>query len=163
MAAKGIVSGLNFDTIDTIVEFGPGTGIFTAQLVNHAKPNTKLILIELEPSYNNVLIEKFGDRIIIENTGAETVETVLRKHGCDNCGLIVSSLPFNLPEDTREQLFNAVDRLTKKGTTMRFFTYFPSTMKKIYARFPLTFIKFVPWNFPPMFIYEINQETKQNS
>jgi phospholipid N-methyltransferase len=47
--------GLDWNKIDTIVELGPGSGTFTAEIISRCKPTAKIILIELEDSYVSLL------------------------------------------------------------------------------------------------------------
>ncbi|MGL5353252.1 MAG: SAM-dependent methyltransferase, partial [Clostridium sp.] len=44
--AKKMIESINFESAECIVEYGPGTGVFTEKLVRNKKRSTILILIE---------------------------------------------------------------------------------------------------------------------
>ena len=154
-AGEALIDNIDFQNIDTIIELGPGTGAFTKVVLSRCKPETKIILIEIEKSYIAPLQNKFGARVIIENTSAHLLDSVLDKHGIEKADLMISGLPF-LPEDMKSQFVQALSRQTDQGAIYRFFTYMPPIMNKGYSELPLRKKSFVLRNFPPMWIYGIN-------
>ena len=49
--SRGMIRPINFKTAKVIVEYGPGTGSFTRELVIHRNPGTALLLIERNPLF----------------------------------------------------------------------------------------------------------------
>ena len=94
------------------------------------------------------------------NNEASHLESELDKSlvrmGIEHVDLVISGLPFNMPEGVKIKLQKTLQSLTTMGTTMRWFTYFPWLMKKHYRQFNLRRACFVFWNFPPMWIYTVN-------
>jgi phosphatidylethanolamine/phosphatidyl-N-methylethanolamine N-methyltransferase len=154
-ASVAMVQSLDFSRIDTIVELGPGTGVFTQEVLKRCKPDAKIILIEIERSYVGLLKWKFGDRVIVENASAHHLDELLAKHGMVRPDLVLSGLPF-LKKETRKLLFGSIKRYTDKGTIFRFFTYMPPVMKHVYRELPVRRLSFILGNFPPFWVYGIN-------
>lgn len=155
-AGREIINNIDFSGIETIIELGPGTGIFTREIIRKCKPETKIILIELEDTYVNLLRRKFGKRVIIENTSAHLLDEVLKRNNIEKVDLIVSGLPFSLPHEILEKLCISIKRQTDNGTIYRFFTYMPPIMKLAYTDLPIREVSFVSRNFPPLWVYGIN-------
>ena len=155
-AARKMVKGLNLGQMKYVVELGPGTGAFTDILAKRLSNDCKVLLIELEHSFIKNLENKYDHRFEIVEASASELENLLNDRGIDNVDLVISSLPFNMPERVKNKLQDTLIKLTEKGTCLRWFTYFPWLMKKHYKRFNFEKAYFVAWNFPPMWIYTVN-------
>lgn len=154
-ASRAILYGLDWNKINTVVELGPGSGTFTAEIIARCKPGTNVVLIELEDSYVELLQNKFGNKIKVVHDSAHRMNEILEEMHLSHADLIVSSLPF-LQKRISQQIFAAILEQTKTGAAFRFFTYMPPIMKWFYQGMPLHKVKFVLNNIPPMWIYGIN-------
>lgn len=56
--ARAMVKPVEFSTASCIVEFGPGTGVFTEKLINMRKKDTVLFLIEQNKEFYKLLNNK---------------------------------------------------------------------------------------------------------
>lgn len=156
LASRAMLEGINFSAIDSVVELGPGTGVFTREILKRCQPDTKILLLEVEESYVKMLREQFGGKVIIERASAHLLDALLAKHRIKQVGLIVSGLPFSLPEPIKKELFESIRRHTSSDTIFRFFTYNPPLMKRAYKSLPIRKISFVLANIPPLWVYGIN-------
>ncbi len=154
-ACTAMLKNIDFRTIHTVVELGPGTGIFTKELIKRCAPDANILLIELEKSYVENLRQKFGTRVTIENARAELLDDILEKHSLRKADLIVSGLPF-FKEAINNKLLESIKKQTEEKAIFRFFTYLPPVAKRIYKKLPLRKIAFVLKNIPPLWIYGVN-------
>lgn len=154
-SSRAMISKIDFDKVDTIIELGPGTGCFTREILKKAKPGTKIILIEIDDFYVKLLKEKFNGKVIIEHRGAQELDEVLKKHQVEKVDLIISGLPF-LPDEYKERMYNQIKLECDKGAIFRFFTYMPPVMKKVYKDFELKKVAFEVRNVPPLWVYGVN-------
>ena len=154
-AGRAMVKNINFSNIHSVVELGPGTGVFTNELVKRCLPGTKIILIELEKSYIENLRKLFGDKVTVENTNAHLLDEVLKKHGVSKLDLMISGLPF-FEEVISEQFIDTIKHRIDTGTAFRFFTYVPPVAKRVYKKLSIKKIAFVLKNIPPLWIYGVN-------
>lgn len=155
-AARAMVRGLDLGQMKYVVELGPGTGVFTDILAERLPDDCKVLLIELEESYIENLQGKYDNRFEIVQCSACELEELLSERGVISVDLVISGLPFNMPEEVKTKLQATLLSLTNSGTRMRWFTYFPWLMKNHYEQFNLYRASFVAWNFPPMWIYAVN-------
>ncbi|MSU55942.1 MAG: methyltransferase domain-containing protein [Candidatus Taylorbacteria bacterium] len=153
-AAEAMVAGIDFTKIRTVVELGPGTGVFTEELLKRCILGTKVVLVEIEEKYVALLQERFGDKVIVEHASVADLETLIGKHG-GRVDLIVSGLPVLIPSVT-ETLLVSIKRHTERGTIYRFFSYVPPLVKRVYRGLPVQKIAFVLLNLPPLWVYELS-------
>ena len=109
--SAAMAKAANFKLGDIVVEFGPGTGVITAQLLAHGVSPSQLLLIEFNQKFVNILRMRFPHLTIL-HADAWQIEKILEKHFPEKkCAAIVSSLPLlNFPKSQRVELMAAVDR-----------------------------------------------------
>lgn len=154
-SSKAMLKGIDFNRVSVVVELGPGNGVFTQEIIKTVTADTKIIVFELEPTYINLLQNKFGDRITLVNKSAHLLSETLEELGIDKVDVIISGLPF-LQGDIKQKTDEAIYQLTRRGTIYRFFTYMPGIMKNVYKELPIEKKYFELRNIPPLWVYGIN-------
>lgn len=100
---------IDFDEPAVIVEYGPGNGVFSEYILEHMTEDSRLILIESNPDFADMLEEKTeGDsRAVVVRDLAQNVEEIVADQGLDEVDYIVSGIPFSfLDEEERQDLLN---------------------------------------------------------
>lgn len=129
---RKMLDGLDFSKISTVVELGPGTGVFTREILRRARPGTKVLLVELNTDFAAALAREFGDRVFVENASAADFEALLAKRGLGRADLVVSGLGLPaMPVQIRESILSAVARQVGAGAEFRMFTYVLGTLRKL--------------------------------
>ncbi len=97
---------------EIVVEFGPGTGVITAQLLAQGVLPSQLLLIEFNAKFAANLRMRFPQLNILQGD-AWQIEKIMAEHfPGKKCSAIVSSLPLlNFPKAQRALLMAAVDRV----------------------------------------------------
>ena len=97
---------------EVVVEFGPGTGVITAQLLAQGVLPSQLLLIEFNAKFAANLRMRFPHLNILQGD-AWQIEKIMAEHfPGQKCSAIVSSLPLlNFPKAQRALLMAAVDRV----------------------------------------------------
>lgn len=114
---------INFAHARVIVEFGPGTGTISRELLKHMHPDAHLMLIESNPRFVRVLRKTLSDpRVSVWEGSAEDVQQRIHASGNVAADIIVSGIPFSdIKEPARSEIIrNAFDALTPNG---RMITY----------------------------------------
>lgn len=157
---KTVCSKINFARSDLIVEYGPGTGVFTNYLLKNMKNDSRLILIERNKYFDSILKRTIQDpRVIIVNDSAENVLETLRTYQESQADYILSGIPFLLLNDDMKNriLYNTHRALKTKGKFLVYQTCFQADHHlKVYLDrfFPTVRTKFELMNIPPLRIYE---------
>ena len=78
-----------------VVELGPGTGGTTRALLRAMQPEARLLAIEINPHFVEVLQRWPEKRLIVEQGSAVDVGGILAAHGLSAPDVIVSGIPFS--------------------------------------------------------------------
>lgn len=157
---KKVCSKINFDGTHLIVEYGPGTGVFTNYLLKKMTTDSRLIAIERNKVFDSILKKTIQDpRVVIVNGNAENVLETLMTCKESRADYIISGIPFMwIPEVMKNKiLFNTHRALKKGGKFLVYQTCFQTDnhLKVHLDRlFPIVRTKFEIRNIPPLRIYE---------
>ena len=89
-----------------IVEYGPGIGNVTAQILRRLAPAARLIAIETHGDFVRHLRRHLPDpRLTVVDGSAADVARILQDHGHVRASYIISGIPFStLPREQREHI-----------------------------------------------------------
>ena len=150
-----IIRSIDFRNSDCIVELGPGLGTFTKYILKKANQNTRLLCFEINRKFCSYLSKSINDkRLILMNSGAESINQNLRKLGIKNADCIVSGLPFNNFSDAKKKrILMEVKSSLKDDGRFILFQYTNGLNAMLESHFKKVIRKFVPINVPPSFVY----------
>jgi len=107
-----------------IVEFGPGTGVFTEVIAKKMPKDAQCLAIELQEDFVKIVKERCPT-VTVFHESATNVSACLAKMGLDKCDCIVSGLPFAIFEDDLQNaILDAAFNALKPGGVFVTFTYF---------------------------------------
>lgn len=118
-----LLSQIDWDRAEVIVEYGAGVGTFTRELLSRMSPDAHLLVLETNGDFVEFLRDSIRDpRLIVAHASAAEVESVLRENGLARADYIISGIPFStLPPDVRDAIIVATrDALKPDG---RFLVY----------------------------------------
>ncbi len=152
--AKKMLKPIRFDTTNCIVEFGPGTGVFTKEILQKMSVNSILLTFEINSIFYDELIKINDSRLIVINDSAEKIEHYLLLHNQKKADYIVSSLPFAMiPDDVVNNILKkSFQVLSEKGKFIQF-QYTLNALSKLKLLFNKVDINFTFLNIPPAFIF----------
>ncbi|HRI36559.1 MAG TPA: rRNA adenine N-6-methyltransferase family protein [bacterium] len=135
--ARAMMEGIDFDSTRLIVEFGPGTGIFTDEIIARMHQECMLVTIEIDPHYAEYLRGKYHERsnVVVVEDSAGNLEPILDRYNLSDreVGAIVSGLPTPaIPKPDLTRMISSIRRNTETGAKFRMFTYAPSVMIPYY-------------------------------
>ncbi len=154
---------INFPETKLIIEYGPGTGVFTLNLLKNMPPHSKLIAIERNRSLYRALKKNLTDpRILIFHDTAENVLEILKS--CNGskelqADYIVSGIPFSLLSKEKKMavLKNSYSALKPGGKFLAYQAFFqlPLYLKNpLEELFPAVRARYVLPCLPPLLFLE---------
>jgi phospholipid N-methyltransferase len=140
--------------LDTVIEYGPGDGVLTVELLKRLSPKGKLLVVELDTNFVNELKKIKDDRLIVIKGQMEEISSQISKYGMDNADIVVSSIPFSfIKKSEREMVVKNTEEVLKKGGKFIIFHQYSLIMSKILKKyFSSVTNHFEPRNFFPCFI-----------
>src|SRR5262245_20543775 len=90
-----VLEPIDWPRASIIVEYGPGVGTITGEILKRMLPTAKLIIIEMNKELVGYLRETFNDpRLVVIDGSAANVRKVLAEHGYENADYIISGIPL---------------------------------------------------------------------
>ena len=160
--AEAMVEGMGLPEADTVVELGPGTGVFTEVIEKQLKPGARLYCFEINCEMAGELKERFpGVRVI--NDTVENLSKHLAAEGRESIDAIVSGLPWAaFSPDRQKRLLDAAVGPLRTGGRFATFAYSHAAWmpparhfrELLDSRFSEVCTSKVVWrNVPPAFVY----------
>jgi len=146
-----------------VIEYGPGTGVFTETILKKLDKDAYFAAFEVNESFVKVLQERFPNTNIYHD-GAQNAIKYLREAGHEKCDAIVSGLPWTrFPESLQDEILEATWDILAPGGRFVTFAYsfsplLPSGRRFLNGKLPKKFGKVIKsppiWkNFPPCCVY----------
>lgn len=149
--ADRMVSKVDFRSAKIIVELGPGTGVVTKEMLSRMRPDARLIAIETNDAFCDMLEKLRDERLVVVRLSAERLPEILDGGYAD---AIVSGIPLaSLGKRVSGEILDAVKgSLAPHGVFVQF-QYSKLSRRMIEDRFSSVSMDFVPINVPPAFVY----------
>ncbi|MBB3660166.1 phospholipid N-methyltransferase [Rhizobium sp. BK650] len=150
----------------TVIELGPGTGVFTEALLNRGVAEENLVLVEYGSEFASQLSDRFPAAKTVQMDAAQ-----LRKlpiHASAPVGAVVSGLPLlSMPLRKVHAILEGAFSHLRPGGAFYQFTYGPRCpiARPLLDRLGLkaTYIGCTLANVPPAAVYRINRRRTRRS
>lgn len=101
-----LLGEVNWRRMKVVVEYGPGVGTITRELLQRMPAGAVLIAIEMNDDFVSYLRATIQDpRLIVVHGSAAEVRGILRARGIEAADCVISGIPFTaMPEPVRERV-----------------------------------------------------------
>lgn len=151
---KKMLEPIDFKKVKCIVEFGPGTGSITSELLHHMPKDATLLAFEINADFCAILKQINDPRIKIISDTAESLESYLRENHFEKVDYIVSSLPLAMiPNGVVRNILFVVKKVLGPAGAFIQYQYSLNAYKKLKNTFKNVDVNFTPINIPPAFVF----------
>ncbi|MFT7247913.1 MAG: phosphatidylethanolamine/phosphatidyl-N-methylethanolamine N-methyltransferase [Psychromonas sp.] len=164
--AERIVENAHLESKKVIVEFGPGTGVITREILKRKPKDALYFALELNPDLVKETQKNCPEALVFCDS-ATNISKYLKEMGATECDCIISGLPFaNFEEDLQDQILSAASNSLSSNGVFLTFVYNMSLVtkagklfrKKLPAFFSSVRRGKTIWaNLPPAFIYRASK------
>jgi len=152
---KDLMAQINWDRAQIVVEFGPGLGTITRELLRRMRPDAVLVAIELNAEFVKYLSESIRDpRLRLVHGSAAQVRRILAEQGLAPADYIISSIPCSLlPGVLRQQIVAESRHALKAQGSLLTFQYNPVLLPCLRSTFSSVKLDFQLLNILPALIF----------
>lgn len=150
--ATKMLQSVPWNEVKAVAELGSGTGAITSLIKAQLSGHTKVLLFERDKKMRNKLRTEYPD-FTCHSNACQLVKK-MNQEGIGSLDCIISGLPFfNFTSEMRDTLMNQIVEALKPGGIFVAFQYSLQMKKKLSEDLIIEKIEFVPFNFPPAFVY----------
>jgi phospholipid N-methyltransferase len=174
--AREMVQGFDWQRIRTVVEYGPGTGAFTGEILAQLQPGARYAAIEINPQFAQHLRAKYPG-VAIHQISAVDVASVCAQEGFASLDAIVCGLPWaSFSDPLQTAILDAAIAMLEPDGQFATFAYLQGMLlpggSRMRSRLRRCFASVessrVVWrNLPPAFVYRCRnpqvQDRQRNS
>lgn len=158
--ANKIIEDIDFERAQFIVEYGPGTGVFTDQLLARRKKDTLVILVEYNYEFYQMLQAKYRHepKLYMINDSAEYIDKYLLQFNIPAVDYFVSGLPFaSLPAAVSSAILSKSRQYLKEDGKFITFQYTLLKMNLVKRFFGHISVKREIRNIPPAYVFSCSR------
>jgi phospholipid N-methyltransferase len=152
---NGMLRQVDWQKARVLVEFGPGVGNVTQEILRRMHPDAILVAIELNPVFVELLRDEIRDpRLRVVHGSAAEVHKILADLQLSAADYIISSLPYtNMGQSIRKQIMLESRRVLSPEGSLVFFQYTTAIVPMLRSSFGSIRREFLLLNFPPALIF----------
>jgi phospholipid N-methyltransferase len=101
-----VLKQIDWPNTRLIVEYGPGLGTFTRDILQRLRPDATLIALETNDEFYSFLRASLQDpRFLLLHESATEIDSALKRLGSPSVDYVISGIPFKtLQEETRGEI-----------------------------------------------------------
>lgn len=152
---KQLLEPINFSRARVMVEYGPGVGGITAEVLRRMHPDAVLIAIEMNPDFVAYLRSSIADRRLkVVEGSAVAVDEILRRFGYTHADYIISGIPFStIPAPLRERILRKTCDLLEPGGAFLVYQFSTRVLRDLKRIFGYVGRKFELFNVLPAHLF----------
>ncbi len=157
-----MVDWFDWDKIQNVVEFGPGTGVFTEAIVERLKPDAKFFAIERSDEMAELTRRRCPGATVFADS-ATNLPALCDQQGVDKIDAVICGLPWaSFPESLQTDIMDTMLQRMVDGGQFATFAYWQGVVlpagrrfsKRLRNSFPSVDRSHTVWkNMPPAFVY----------
>ncbi len=152
---KQLLEPIDWERARVIVEYGPGVGGITAEILRRMRPDARLIAIEMNPDFVSFLRKSLRDeRFHIAEGSAADVKEILRQQGLSKASYIISGIPLGtMSQPVREPILRNTREALEPGGFFLVYQFTTRVLPDLKRFFSYVKRKFEPLNVLPAHLF----------
>jgi phospholipid N-methyltransferase len=158
---RQLLKPVDWSQARVIVEYGPGVGVITAEVLRRMRPDALMIAIETNPDFVSYLRDSIKDeRLHVVEASAESVDEILQRYGQSNASYVISGIPFStIPAPVRERILQKTCAVLKPGGSFLVYQFSSRVLEDLQRIFRYVQRQFEPLNVLPAHLFFCQPDT----
>jgi phospholipid N-methyltransferase len=150
-----MMSQVDWDRARVLVEYGPGVGTFTREILKRMRSDAVLVAIELNTDFVEYLSDHVRDpRFCVVHGSAARVRSILAEQDLAPADYIISGLPYrNMSDALRREILNESRMALRAEGSMVLFQYTRTLLPYLESSFSSVTLDFQLFNILPALIF----------
>lgn len=151
-----LLGKVDWQRASVIVEYGPGVGTITREILARMRPDAKLFVIEMNCDFAEYLQTNLRDRRLrVVRGSAADVREILLMHGFASADYVISGIPYTtMPEVVRQQVMTATREVLAPGGAFLVYQFTKAVLPYLENTFGVVQQDFEPMNILPAQVFE---------
>ena len=134
-----------------VVEYGPGVGTFTGEILRRLRPDGALVAIETNHEFVHFLRRTVvDDRLHVVHGSAEEADAILEERGLPHADYVISGIPYTtMPGDMRERILRTTHSVLHPTGAFLVYQFTRAVLPYLQQVFGLVHQEFEPRNIMP--------------
>lgn len=154
---KRLCQKIALDQAQTIVEYGPGSGVYTRYLLNHMPVDAQLIVIEINKTFVQQLqpLANQDPRLRVHHDQVKSLSAILAEEGIQEMDGVISGIPFSMiPTAAKDTILQETYRYLKHGGSFLAYQTSYALVPKLREYFDAVYKDLEARNLPPMYLMQ---------
>ena len=150
-----VLSQVNWERAQVVVEYGPGVGTMTQEILKRMRPDARLVALELNQDFVDFLKNQIRDpRLHVAQASACQVREVLAGLGINHADYIISGIPYsNMPDSARHEIVKETRQILGDDGALLIYQFTRTVLPYLESNFGTVQQNFQPWNILPARIF----------
>jgi phospholipid N-methyltransferase len=154
---------IDWSRAGTIVEYGPGVGTFTGEILRRLRPDGTLLAIDTNRDFARYLARTLrDDRLhVIEGSAADAQEN-LRERGLGRADYVISGIPYStMNPELRERILRSTHDLLQPDGAFLVYQFTRAVLPYLRQVFPHVQQEFEPRNIMPARLFYCRRSSER--
>ena len=152
---RQLLQPIDWANAQVIVEYGPGVGVITEEILKRMPADGVLVAIETNPEFVEFLQTSLPDeRLRVLQASAVTVDEILKRLGHPKANYIISGIPFStIDAPLREQILRKTSEVLQPGGAFLVYQFSTRVLPDLQRIFHYVKRRFQPLNILPAHLF----------
>ncbi|WP_129139425.1 class I SAM-dependent methyltransferase [Modicisalibacter coralii] len=152
---RRMLTHIDWQHTRVLVEYGPGVGTFTREILRQMPADAVLIVIETNADFVDYIQRVYPDpRMQVVHGSAADIEQILAERELGQVDYVIAGIPFStLPGPVGESILNATRQVISPAGTFLLYQFSPKLLPTLRRTFSKVTREFEPINFLPAHFY----------
>lgn len=158
-----LLETVDWDRARYIVEYGPGVGTITREILARMRPDCRLLVVELNRDFVDYLQRELSDpRLEVLHGSAADIDDLVSERGWDGIDYAVSGIPFStMPAGIRDSVLETTRTTLRPGGEFLVFQFSNKVFPYLRDTFDVVDKGFVLRNVLPAHCYRCSNRAEE--
>jgi phospholipid N-methyltransferase len=146
-----VLKEVDWDRARVVVEYGPGVGTFTSEILRRMRPDAVLVVLETNTDFVRFLKRKLRDeRLHVVHGSAADADAALARLKLDRADYVISGIPYTtMPPQLREAILRKTHEVLNPDGAFLVYQFTRAVLPHLQQVFGSVHQEFEPLNVMP--------------